>query len=39
MMPNVPIVGWDVAFTPTGIYLLEVTTIITKLYIAKLHFE
>ena len=24
MMPEVPIVGWDVAFTPHGIYLLEV---------------
>ena len=24
MMPDVPIVGWDVAFTPTGIFLLEV---------------
>lgn len=24
MMPYVPIVGWDVAFTPTGVYLLEV---------------
>lgn len=24
MMPNVPIVGWDVAFTPGGVYLLEV---------------
>ncbi len=24
MMPHVPIVGWDVAFTPTGVYLLEV---------------
>jgi hypothetical protein len=24
MMPHVPIVGWDVAFTPGGVYLLEV---------------
>lgn len=24
MMAEVPIVGWDVAFTPNGIYLLEV---------------
>jgi hypothetical protein len=24
MMPDVPIVGWDVAFTPSGICLLEV---------------
>jgi hypothetical protein len=24
-MAEVPIVGWDVAFTPTGIYLLEVS--------------
>ena len=24
LMPDVPIVGWDVAFTPQGIYLLEV---------------
>ncbi len=24
MMPNVPLVGWDVAFTPKGVYLLEV---------------
>jgi hypothetical protein len=24
MMPEVPIVGWDVAFTNSGIYLLEV---------------
>jgi hypothetical protein len=23
-MPNVPIVGWDVAFTPQGVFLLEV---------------
>jgi hypothetical protein len=24
MMPEVPIVGWDVAFTSKGIFLLEV---------------
>ena len=24
LMPDVPIVGWDVTFTPHGIYLLEV---------------
>ena len=24
MMPDVPIVGWDVAFTPRGVFLLEV---------------
>ena len=24
LMPDVPIVGWDVAFTPQGIFLLEV---------------
>lgn len=24
MMAEVPIIGWDVAFTPSGIYLLEV---------------
>ncbi len=24
MMPNVPLVGWDVVFTPKGVYLLEV---------------
>jgi hypothetical protein len=28
MMPDVPIVGWDVAFTPGGIYLLEVSLIL-----------
>ena len=25
MMPNVPIVGWDVAFTSKGVFLLEVS--------------
>ncbi len=24
MLPKVPLVGWDVAFTPKGVYLLEV---------------
>lgn len=24
MMPDVPMVGWDVAFTSEGVYLLEV---------------
>jgi hypothetical protein len=28
MMPDVPMVGWDVTFTPKGVYLLEVPTII-----------
>lgn len=26
MMKDVPIVGWDVTFTPKGIFLLEVRT-------------
>ena len=25
MMPDVPMVGWDVAFTHKGVYLLEVS--------------
>ncbi len=33
-MPEVPIVGWDVAFTTKGIFLLEViTTIVTVIII------
>lgn len=28
MMPDVPIVGWDVAFTSKGVFLLEVENLI-----------
>lgn len=34
MLRSVPIVGWDVAFTPAGVFLLEVYfTLYTVLYI------
>jgi len=31
MMKNVPIVGWDVAFTDEGIFLLEVSVLFLTL--------
>lgn len=40
-MPHVPIVGWDVAFTPQGVFLLEVsyrrrTPVLAVLYLSCL---